>query len=750
MTSVTLIVGAFMAGMGLGSMLGGRLAGKLRNPVLCFALVELIIGIFGIFSPRLLIAAGQLSAGAPYWAVFVLSFLLLIIPTFLMGMTLPLLVQAIITKTENAGRIIGVLYGLNTLGAAVGAVVAGFFLIGRIGLNGSAVFAATLYGLVGFWALLLVKKNTGWEVQEQTFASETRVPPAERMGWNYKSVLIASFMIGCIGLGYEMLWFRMLNIINKSTAYSFPTILFVYLSGLALGSYYWGKRADKVRNPGALFWKIEITVGIVAGVSLLTALIFLTMPSVQVWLKEAIVTFQRPGPVFGNINGETIFFRKLVWRELAIYLAPVLLLIFPAGLIMGGGLPILDRLAIDTPGVAGRRVGDVHLSNILGSVFGTLLVSFVLLPGIGSELTLKALLALCLIFPLLHYANLPLSERRKFLGHISNWLPVLLVMVIILLPGRGELYRTIYETGTGMTALTMETGDSVLTLSLSPKGGKPKLLWLGGETNSFFPSNGAYERWAMVCAGAAKPERILIIGLGGGNSARFLSMLPGVRKITVVELLPELGPFLAKHLDSVRTLYKDSRFQYIADDGRRYLYAHPGETYDMILTDPLRQYTIGHDSLYSREALELYRNHLSPGGVFCLWRDEDHLVTKTIAQVFPYMDVFYNFSVASNNPINYDITYMLIGRDNYMNAAFADIDSFFRENTEPVSVLREFRADRRDVLTNEVNTPVITDLTPWLEYYYLSRHPSGKKYLPVNPLPLKFTARVKPWVSDNR
>ena len=155
LTASTLIVAAYMAGLGLGSLLGGRIASKSKNTILLYGLIEAAIGVFGIFSPTLINWIGQNTAGSPYVLVFVLSFVLLLLPTLLMGMTLPLLTQAFVTRVETSGQVIGLLYGINTLGAAIGALVSGYILMGWFGFSGALLVAVVLNFLVGIGAVLL-------------------------------------------------------------------------------------------------------------------------------------------------------------------------------------------------------------------------------------------------------------------------------------------------------------------------------------------------------------------------------------------------------------------------------------------------------------------------------------------------------------------------------------------------------------------------------------------------------------------
>jgi len=717
MVSVTLIVGAFMAGLGLGSLLGGRMARQVKNALFVYGLLELGIAAFGLFSQPLIFWVGESTAGTPYVFVFLISFAILLIPTTLMGMTLPLLAQSFVHRVETSGSVIGILYGINTLGAAFGTALAGYVLIGIFGFDGTTYIAVALNTIVGLIAVFLAR----WQVRGAQ-PSEAELP-ADRpaVQWGYATILVSSFLVGFIGLGFEMLWIRILHIVNKNTAYSFPSILFVFLLGLALGGYIFGRAADRSENPVLLFCKIEMTGAILAAFTLLA--FWWSLQYNPPWIRDFVET-QTPAPPFVKVGRELLFSKRLLLANLWDYFLPILILVLPASLVQGGGLPVLDRIAIHNPSLAGRRVGDIHLANIIGSVAGTLVISFLLLPGIGSEWTLKLLALLTALFSVFYFINKSTSNRpRNDMTQLAGFGFVLLLGVF-LTPGKGEFYNRLYETGMDAKAVISESGDSVLALTFDPGTDRQSgYFWIGGEVNSLFPPKGLYENRALACAGASEPKRVLVIGFGGGYTTMFFKALPSVDEIVVVELLWDIKPFLSANQESARVTLADPRITYIVDDGRRYLNAYPDEKFDLIAIDPLREHTAGHNNLYSEEAMELYLEHLSPGGVLCAWTLEDHLVPHTIARVFPYADHFkIELVIASNAPLTYNRDYM----DEIASEYKTFVDALYVNGlpsgyptTE--NALSGLTRDQDDILEEEKDTPYLTDLKPWLEYYLLRK-----------------------------
>jgi hypothetical protein len=391
-------------------------------------------------------------------------------------------------------------------------------------------------------------------------------------------------------------------------------------------------------------------------------------------------------------------------------------------------------------------VGDIHLANILGSVLGTVTISFVFLPLFGTELTLKILLLLGFAFLFLtpnawkpvvakpHVIARSDATKQSYLfirrllrfvpkgrGQARNdiiWIPALLLVMILILPWKGQFYKTLYEKATGQSAIVTESGDTVLALNVNPANQSATWLWIGGVQNSYFPSDGRYERSALTCAAASQPKRILVVGLGGGHTAYFMSQLPNVEEIVIVELMEELGVLLEEHVDIDRALFADPRVHYIVDDGRRYLYANPGETFDLISIDPLNSFTAGHNNLYSIEAMKLYQSHLTEKGVLCGWVNEEHILPNTAAQVFPHVEHFREFIVAGNQPIEYDRVYMENAAENYLSAEGV-IPAYIADTLTPAKILHRHLRHREGILEQEKDAPVLTDMTPWLEYYLL-------------------------------
>ena len=214
-------------------------------------------------------------------------------------------------------------------------------------------------------------------------------------------------------------------------------------------------------------------------------------------------------------------------------------------------------------------------------------------------------------------------------------------------------------------------------------------------------------------------------------------------EIVIVELLGDIAPFLRQNADSARITLDDPRITYLVDDGRRNLNAFPNEKFDLISIDPLRDHTAGHNNLYSEEALNLYRDHLTPNGVLCAWMDEFHIIPHTMARVFPYVDQFENeFMIAGNNPISYDVEYMDRSAQHYA-ALTGDIYSTTgRVTLNARSTLELFLRDQSQILTDEKDKQILRDMTPWLEYYLFVK-PVREEIHRISEVIIDFESRIR-------
>jgi spermidine synthase len=620
--SVAMIVAAFMAGLGIGSQLGGRLSARLepRASLRLFALVELSIGVFGVTSPLLYYdwlypLASRLES--PSLASGLAHFAALLPPTLLMGMSLPLLVRAMLRDLASAGRTIGTLYGINMLGAAFGAFAAPWLLIPRGGISGATLVAAAGNLLAGAGALALARAPEASGGEPEASAAAARGAAAHPFGlW-----LSLYALSGFVALSLEVLWFRLMDVAVKSTAFTFGTVLGIYLLGSAAGCLIAVRSVDRLRRPLAVFLLCQCAILLLAGLAVI-ALVRLppTTPG-YAWLVEYWSTYR--------------FFRFGRALDLVpvahLYVALPLLLFGLPTLLMGFAFPVLQRAVHDELRSSGRKVGALQAANIAGCVAGSLLVGLVSLQWLGTAQTLRLLTLAGLAFAAVGF---------RYAGRRFGLAAIALVLLAAALPGREELWRRLHGmTDERQSALFEE--DATGVVALATRNDVRYRLFVNGKGNSWLPFGGVHTvLGALPALVHPAPRRVAVIGLGSGDTAwaagcrretdsvtvfEISSPQPRIlRRVAAQEPLPELRAFLA-----------DPRVALRLEDGRRALEASQ-DAYDTIETDAIWPEVAGSGNLYS---LEFFRNcarRLRPGGLMCTWAPTPR-VRATFRAVFAHV-----------------------------------------------------------------------------------------------------------------
>ncbi len=618
--SIALIVSAFMAGLGLGSLLGGRLSLRLQpaGARRAFAALELGIAAFGALSPWLYhdLVYRSLAAAGPLPLIGLLHFAALLPPTALMGMSLPFLARAVVLEATQAGRLLGRLYALNMLGASLGALVAPWLLMRFLGLRG-AVVAAALCNLAAALAVLLPRSATASESPADEPAPRPTAVPREGLHLWLPLYALAGFC----ALALEIVWFRLVDVAVKATAFTFGTVLCLYLLGSALGSLWGARRTERLGPPLTAFLGAQCLVMLASG---LTLLLLARLPPALPGYAFYFAYWQG-GPFR---LGEDFALGPL----LALYgLLPALLFGAPTFL-MGLCFPLVQRGTQDEARTSGWKAGLLQSANILGCVAGSLLAGLVGLQRVGTIGTLRALLLLGLVFALL---GLRRSRRPAFAAAALG-----LLGVAAALPSNEALWSRLHGVDASRSVLVEEDASGVAALT-SHRPGQWQ-LWTNGHSHSGLPFGGVHTLLgALPVALHPEPRDVAIIGLGSGDSAWAAGWRRETRSVEVFELcgaqhvllerlaagpqsVPGLGGFL-----------RDPRLLFRVADGRQALAARPG-AFDVIQIDALWPYYAYSGNLYSEEFFALAGRSLRPGGIFCSWAPTPR-VRATFARVFPHV-----------------------------------------------------------------------------------------------------------------
>lgn len=648
--SVAMIVALFMAGLGIGSHLGGVLSRRLdeRDALRLFGFIELGIGLFGAVSAPLYYDLLYLRTAWLYdatWSAGLGHFVLLVVPTCLMGMSLPVLVRAMVNRVESAGRVIGYLYGVNVLGAAVGAAVTPWLLMRYFGIRGAILIGVALNLFVGMSVWLLSRNRSRATAPVAPVVPEpaaTRSSTAPRHPFGLWLTLYA--LCGFTGLALEMVWFRLSDVAAKSTAFTFGTVLAVYLLGLGFGSLTGTWLLRRVRRPLRAFLVCQCLIQLFAAAGLLSLAYLPTdFPGVE-WLMrywrdyEGVVAW-RPGDRL-----------KLL----------VFYFVFPAAmfglptLLMGMSFCILQRAVQDDQRTSGFKVGVLQAANIAGCVAGSLVVGLWLLTSIGTTGTMRVLTACGLVFVLVGI---------RYYGVASVFLPlgILLAVFSAAMPGQESLWLRLHGMSADARTGAMVDEDATGLVAITPEMNGALRLSVDGKGHSWVPYGSIHSYLgALPAVVHPQPRHIAIIGLGSGDTAWAAGCRPETERVAVFELcaperrlLERLGA--SGYLPQVQQFLEDPRMQISIADGRNAL-ARSSERFDVIEADASRSQTAYSGNLYSVEFFELCRSRLRSGGIMCAWSPTPR-VYATFCRVFPQVVDVHDGEIllGSNEPLPVDL-----------------------------------------------------------------------------------------------
>jgi predicted membrane-bound spermidine synthase len=619
--SVSMIVAAFMAGLGIGSHLGGRLSARLeaRASLRLFALVELAISAFGAASPFLYydwlypltsrLESPSLAAGLAHFAA-------LLPPTLLMGMSLPLLVRAMLRDVGTAGRTIGTLYGVNMLGAALGAFAAPWLLIPRAGIAGATLVAALGNLLAGAGALVLARTTSAAPDAAPASPADSK-PTTHPFG-----LWVALYALsGFVALSLEILWFRLVDVAVKSTAFTFGTVLSIYLLGSAAGCLLALRSVDRLRRPLGVFLLAQCGILLLAGLSVVALVRLPPSTPGYAWFIEYWGTYR--------------FFRFGHVFDLApvghLYVALPLFLFALPTLLMGFAFPVLQRAVHDELRTSGRKVGALQAANIAGCVAGSLLVGLVSLQWLGTAETLRLLVLVGLVFA---------AVGLRYAGKRFLFAAAALVLLAAWLPGREELWRRLHGQ-TDRENLAIFDEDATGVVAIATRNGIRHRLFVNGKGNSWLPFGGVHTvLGALPALVHPAPRSVAVVGLGSGDTAWAAGCRRETQSVTVFEISSPQPRALRRYssqqgLGELRTFLSDPRVDLRLEDGRRALEAS-ATAYDAIETDAIWPESAGSGNLYSLEFFRACARRLRPGGLVCTWAPTER-VKATFQTVFPHV-----------------------------------------------------------------------------------------------------------------
>ena len=724
--AVSTVLTAFFAGLALGSLVFGKVADRFGRPLLLYGLIEVGIGCYALAFPSLLSglqgAYIDLAAalGDSFYSLslarFLICSLLILLPTTLMGATLPILGRFYVEMRELVSRSIGFLYAINTVGASLGCLVTGFALIETIGVSQTHNLAIALNIAVGAIALRMHYSLQSVPAQADSRAKSPVASGSKKKGRRSRShkrpsapfseypqrvmlVALGAFSVsGAAALGYEVLWTRTLGVALQSTTYSFTLILTTFLCGLGLGSYLYGKLARRLKRFVLAFAVIQVSVGVY---SLALIHFFGVLP-------ELAARHIEPSESDWGLMVALQFLMCF-----SVMLVPTVLL--------GGAFPLVCRICTSRLDSLGAVIGRVNAVNSFGAIVGSFVVGFVVIPLIGVKQGMMLVASVNMLTGIVALAcSTEIEGRRKRIAMIA----VAGIAAVGLQAARqAELYVGVgsaagqrkilyYEDGLVANVRVEQTDDNVVLLindnvQAGIRGARSS-QGLGHIPLLLHP----------------EPQQVLTIGMGAGMTAGAATkhQIESVKIVELVDSLVRSASFFARQNYDV---LNNSATTFLVGDGRNFLLTTQ-ERFDVIISDIFFPAGAGTGSLYALEHYDLARSRLQEGGVMVQWlplyqlaEDEFKVIAATFLKAFPHAELWLG------DP---DLMYPVVGLVGRESATSIDVgllrqrvareavsaDLVYGADAE--SLLGAYLMGRRDLAAYTGGAPLNTDDRPLIEF----------------------------------
>ncbi len=720
--AVSTVLTAYMGGLGLGSYLAGKISDRLKDPVRAYALAEAAIGIYALSVPWIIGFYPGLNQwlwstfGDRYTLLSVLRFFasagLLIVPTTLMGATLPILARYFVSRPFELGRVslrLGTLYAVNLFGAVAGSFFAGFVFLPTIGIHRTNLVAASFDMSLAI-AIMVARRlvpakqavrasealeelaaAAGGSMPGVPAATPARIPLAAR-----RAVLLAFAVSGATAMTLQVLWTRALAVLIGSSIFSFTIILLAFLIGLGAGSAVFGRLVTRFRDP---VHGLALThLGIVACIGL-SYLITDRLPFVFTYLLSS--TMVSPDAV------------------LTCQFALACLTVLPSTFLMGAIFPITVRVVTGNLATVGRDVGFAYALNTVGAIVGSFFSGFVILPSLGLQRGIYLAAVIDLALAVLLFAVAPaLPRRRRIVGMGTA---VAMALVALILP-RWNLSN--FSIGFFRISMASDYIDMVEHRHQRKKWKMPKLVYyrdgiattvsvdqwgkvfslknngkVDASNDADMPTQIGVGLLPLLLYDDTHPPKVALIGYGSGVTAGAVTQYP-IASLEVVELEPAI--YEAAHFfDNVNHRPTENpRVRAIVGDGRNFL-SQRRDLYDVIISQPSNPWITGVSNLFTREYFQSVKSRLAQGGIFCQWAQLYEMapwnikaIYRTLTDEFPYVMVFAaedlssdTILIASRKPIELDIRKIARAFKDPTTAAEAKRAGFDSPNDVPAFLL---------------------------------------------------------------
>lgn len=690
--AISAVVASFMGGLAIGSWFAGKWIDRRGDPLLIYGIIEAVVGLYALIVPSLIRLIPSLigplyddhyaSSPVLFGALrLLLSAPILLIPTILMGASLPVLAKYYIKEKNRFGREVGRLFAINTFGACVGSFMAGFVILPYLGKSSAIHISAAIN--VGIGVVVAIYRLANPRKEDSSTSTLRKDEPAKTapdsnisslrspdtgLNKGAKRLLWAALLLyaanGFAGMAYQVAWTRALTLCLGSSAYSFTIIVTVFIFGLALGGTIASSLVDRIRNvPITMAW-VEIAIGFIS----LWAMWGLGQS--PKWMTFLIRKY------FGDWG-------LLVGIEFAL---TSLLLLTPT-LLMGMVFPLaVKTVSSCRTGTAGP-VGLAYGWNTAGAIFGSLTAGFILLPSIGLQNTIASanlinwLAGAVMLFVAgssrlgkrILIASAPVAAGIIFTVAMPQWDPGVMnsgpAIYAKLDPEKSIFLKK--------ENIIYNKDDADVTVLVQKMDEDFIFLRINGKTDA--SSNKDMQNQILIAQipllAHKAPKSVCVIGLASGVTAGSAASFP-VDSIDVIELskrVIEASDFFRKWNNNVRD---DPRVKIIVGDGRNHLLMTQ-KKYDVIVSEPSNPWQAGESSLFTREYFELGKNKLNEGGIFSCWvqgyelnLDELRMVMLTFKSVFPYASFWQTFT---------GVDYALIGAAKPFKFSLDNVENRFKD-----------------------------------------------------------------------
>ena len=655
--AITTVLATFMAGLALGSVIFGRVVDKYSSPLKVYGIIEILLGIYCVISPLIFylvktayLYLSPITPDAAFRAdfepmQFFLSLVVLIIPTTLMGGTLPALVKYL-ARTEKIGFNIAMPYAINTLGAVTGCLATGLFALYYFGVNATVYLAGVIDIIIGALILVLYRKASPDAQNAAVIDQKAPKPIFPGQGSRRINAVIVTvfYLSGFTSLAYEVLWTRVLSLVLGSSVYAFTIMLATFLAGIGIGSIAFAPFVDRCKRP--LFWfaLLEAVIGIFAIASIF---IYRELPFIFFNLKQS----------FGDQ-----FWLFLVFK----FLLASVVMIVPT-LAMGAIFPLVIRIYSEGVGTIGKKVGNIYSVNTAGAILGSFAGGFILVPVLGAQagVMLMAGVNILLSFAILYISAIPLKWK-----YISGAAFACVYAVIALtLPSWEKMAMTtgMYVNDYGEKSdasfeswkfdeklLYYHEGlNAIITVRSSGPNGEVISYQANGKYEARSENGMPPKSWAILGHLPAmlhddEPKDALVIGLGSGVTLGMMEHYP-YKSFDVVELeraVVDASRFFSK---ANHNALDDPRVRLHVTDGRSFL-ASVDKKYDVIVSGVSDPWISGVSNLFTYDYFMELKSKLTEDGLVALWfsnyrnTPEDFKTgLNSFAQVFPNVSIWFHY-----------------------------------------------------------------------------------------------------------